>query len=115
MPQKQPRNHSVYTARFDLYSAYTNAHDGTFAGPTNGTVVGRATSVRRNIPSGGYNAAGVYPRTAAPRHVEKLPNGSTGSEFGGEQSNIKIVSQLFSASGHFDSSLLPDRSCMAKV
>ena len=91
MPQQWLRNHSVYMACCDLYGAYTDVHNGVFAGPMTSTIAGRATGVSRKMCSGGYNAVGAYLRTAAPRHVEKLPNGSAGSGFRGEQSDLKIV------------------------
>ena len=105
----------MYTAGFDLYCAYTGAHDGVFAGLMNTTVVSRATGVRGDMCSDGYNAGSIYPTTAAQRHVENLPKGSAGSALGGERSDLKIVLQLVSASRCFYSSLLPSGSCKTKV
>ena len=105
----------MYMALFDPYSAYTDAHDGTFTGPTKSTFFSRATSARGNIYSRGCNAGGVYLRPTALQYIEKLPNDSLGSAFGGEKSNLKIVSQLVSASKCFNSSFLPDVFCKTKV
>ena len=54
----------------------------------------------------GYNAGDAVP---------KQPNGGSGSLYGGDRSDLKIVLELASTSGRFDSSILLDGLCRSKI
>ena len=98
VPWSRPGNCSIYTARFESYRAYL--------GLLNGPPFSRTGNVSGNLNTEGKNTGGAVP---------KLPNGSFGSSSGGNRSDLKIVSQLASASGHFDSSILLDSLCKGKI
>ena len=98
VPRYRLRNRGIYTARFELYGAYP--------GPPNGPPFGRTGNVGGNMHTEGYNAGGAIP---------KLPNGSSGSAYGGDRSDLKMISQLASTSACFDSSILPDGSRKGKI